>query len=78
MRPRRGIAHTSGPESFWSLFKRGLVDTYHQVSRKHLQSHVGAFAGRRNMRPLDTIDQMGRLAAGMAGKRLSYRELTAS
>ena len=73
----RGMAHTNGVESFWSMLKRGLMGTYHQVSRKHLQSYVDAFAGRHNMRPLGTVDQMAALAAGMARKRLSYRELTA-
>ena len=57
------------------MFKRGLVGTYHQISRKHLQSYVGAFAGRHNIRDLNTIDQMSALAAGMAGKRLTYKEL---
>ncbi|MCY3941353.1 MAG: IS1595 family transposase [Gammaproteobacteria bacterium] len=72
-----GGATTNGVESFWSMLKRAIVGTYHQVSRKHLQLYVDAFAGRHNMRSLDTIDQMGRLAAGMAGRRLTYKTLTA-
>ena len=31
-------ATTNGVESFWNLLKRGIVGTYYQVSRKHLQS----------------------------------------
>ena len=72
----RGLATTNGVESFWSMFKRGLMGTYHQVSRKHLNSYVGAFAGRHNLRSLDTADQMAALARGMVGKRLTYRQLT--
>ena len=72
----KGLATTNGVESFWAMFKRGLVGTYHQVSRKHLDSYVGAFAGHHNMRSLDTVDQMAILASGMAGKRPSYRQLT--
>ena len=72
----RGMAHTNGVESFWSMLKRGLIGTYHQVSAKHLQAYVDEFSGRHNIRELDTADQMGSVARGMAGKRLSYAELT--
>ena len=71
----RGMAHTNGVESFWSMLKRGLMGTYHQVSAKHLQRYVNEFSGRHNIRGLDTTDQMGRVAAGMVGKRLKYRQL---
>ena len=69
--------HTNGIESFWSMLKRGLVGTYHQVSAKHLQRYVGEFTGRHNLRDLDTPDQMTCIARGLAGKRLPYRALTA-
>ena len=35
------------------------------------------FAGRHNNRSLDTERQMQRIAGGMVGKRLKYRELIA-
>ena len=71
----RGMAHTNGVESFWSMLKRGLLGTYHQVSAKHLQRYVDEFSGRHNLRELDTFDQMGAVARGMSNKRLTYREL---
>lgn len=55
----RGMAHTNGIESFWSMLKRGLVGVYHQVSVKHLQRYTTEFAGRHNQRQLDTEAQMG-------------------
>ena len=70
-----GQAHTNGVESFWASLKRGYHGTYHQMSEKHLQRYVDEFSGRHNIRDLDTVDQMGRIAQGMAGKRLSYRQL---
>ena len=70
-------AHTNGIESFWSMLKRGYIGTYHQMSPKHLDRYVHEFAGRHNQRPLDTADQMRRVARGLVGKRLRYTDLTA-
>ena len=73
----RGMAHTNGVESFWSMLKRGYHGVYHQMSEKHLQRYVNEFAGRHNIRELDTIDQMAHVVAGMVGRRLLYRKLIA-
>lgn len=72
-----GQAHTNGVESFWVQLKRGYHGTFHHLSAKHLDRYVTEFAGRHKTRRLDTIDQMGRLATGMVGKRLRYRDLIA-
>ena len=74
----RDMAHTNGMiESFWSMLKRGYQGVYHHMSAKHLQRYVNEFAGKHNVRCMDTIDQMSAVAVGMSGKRLRYRELTA-
>ena len=70
-----GQAHTNGIESHWALLKRGYVGTYHHMSAKHLPRYVTEFEGRHNVRPLDTIDQMERMAIGSEGKRLRYADL---
>ena len=72
-----GMAHTNGIESFWSMLKRGYVGTYHRFSLKHLHRYVNEFAGRANVRDLDTLTQMMILACGMVGKRLRWQDLTA-
>ena len=72
-----GMAHVNGMESFWSMLKRGYHGTYHHMSAKHLDRYVREFAGRHNVRDLDTIVQMSTLARGMVGKRLKYTDLTA-
>ena len=72
-----GLAHTNGVESFWSMLKRAHKGTFHKLSRKHLQRYVNEFAGRQNIRDMDTIDQMGHIVARLIGKRLMYRELIA-
>ena len=70
-------AHTNGLENFWSLFKRGFHGTFHRMSKEHLHRYVAEFAGRHNIRELDTTDQMGAIFTGMIGKPLSYKALTA-
>ena len=72
-----GLAHTNGIESLWSMLKRGVMGTYHQISSKHVDRYATEFAGRHNARPLDTIDQIHSLIQGMDGKRLRYKDLTA-
>ena len=58
------------------MLKRGLNGTYHKVSVKHLQRYVNEFEGRHNARNADTLDQMFRIAQGMIGRKLTYKELT--
>ena len=73
----RGMAHTNGMESFWSMLKRAYMGTYHKISPKHLDRYVAEFSGRHNIRQADTLVQMAGLVKGMVGKRLRYRTLIA-
>ena len=73
----RDMAHTSGVESFWATLECSHKGTFHNSSKKHLQRYVDEFAERHNDRNADTVNQMSRIAAGMDGKRLTYRELKA-
>ena len=67
--------HINGIESFWSMLKHAHKGTYHKMSKKHLGRYVEEFAGRHNMRELDTIIQLKQVVAGMVGKRLKYKDL---
>lgn len=73
-----GEAHTNSIEGFWSMFKRGYVGTYHQMSPQHLHRYVREFVGRQNQREFDTEEQMAALVLGAEGKRLPYKELIAA
>ena len=71
----RGQAHTNGVESFWAMLKRAHKGTFHKLSPKHLDRYVREFAGRHNLRELDTLAQMTHVAARLAGRRLMYSQL---
>ena len=59
------------------MLKRAHKGTFHKISPKHLNRYVQEFAGKHNIRGMDTAAQMTEVAAGLVGKRLMYRELIA-
>jgi hypothetical protein len=62
-------------ESFWAMLKRGYYGTYHRMSVKHPGRYVREFSGRHNQRLNGALNQMAFVVAGMAGKRLRYRDV---
>jgi len=77
----RGEVHTQGIENFWSLLKRGLTGTYVAVEPFHLDRYVTEQVFRFNNRatkdnPLQDSDRFMLALSQIAGKRLTYAELT--
>ena len=73
----RGMAHTNGMESSWSMMKRAYVGTFHKLSPKHLSRYVGEFEGKHNLRDSGTLTQMRDTVARLVGRNLLYRDLIA-
>jgi hypothetical protein len=57
-----GAVHTNTIEGFWSIFKRGVVGTFHKVSAKYLPLYVAEFQFRYNNR--QNPDMFGTAIAG--------------
>lgn len=74
----RGNVHTNGLENFWSLLKRGLGGTYVSVESFHLFRYVDEQAFRFNNRkkPMNDYERFEKVLSQIAGKRLTYAELT--
>ena len=70
---------TNSIESVFAVLKRGLVGVYHHASPKHLHRYVDEFAFRLNEGDVKrhTLDRLESFVKGVAGKRLTYRELIA-
>jgi transposase-like protein len=45
-----GTTHTNTIEGFWSLFRRGIVGSYHKVSKDYLPLYLNEFSWRFNNR----------------------------
>lgn len=71
----RGLAHTNTLEGVWSLFKRSIVGSYHQISMKHIDRYLDEFEFRFNNRhnPFLFRDTLLRL---LASGNIEYKELT--
>lgn len=75
---RRGVG-TNRIESVWAVLRRGLHGTYHHTSKKHLARYVDEFAFRLNEGncKTHTLIRLNALVDACAGKRITYKELTA-
>src|SRR5208337_3295167 len=49
----RGKVHTQTIESFWSLLRRGIMGSYHKVSKDYLPLYLSEFTFRHNRRNAD-------------------------
>jgi transposase-like protein len=72
----RGDVHTNSVENVWSLLKRSIVGSYHQVSIKHLDAYLDELEWRFNNRenPYLFRDTLLKL---IQSENLPYQDLVA-
>ena len=72
----RGDVHTNTIEGVWSLFKRAIIGSYHQISFKHMDAYLDELEWRFNNRdnPWLFRDTLLRL---LRTENLPYEELVA-
>lgn len=63
-------------ENFWSLLKRGIKGTYVCVEPFHLFRYLDEQTFRFNERHGKDGDRFAKVTGQLAGKRLTYEELT--
>ena len=70
----RGDAHTNSIENAWSLFKRSIVGSFHQISAKHVEAYLDEFEWRFNGRKNPDLfkDTMRRL---LNSPKMEFKEL---
>ena len=71
-----GLISTNGCENFWSLLKRTLRGTYVSVEPYHLFRYLDEQSFRFNNRKGKDSDRFIKVAQGITGKRVTYKQLT--
>ncbi|MBI3548272.1 MAG: IS1595 family transposase [Elusimicrobia bacterium] len=74
---RPGNIHTNTVESYFSLLKRGIMGTFHHISKEHLEKYCHEFSFRWNHRESSDVERANAALLGTIGKRLVYSELQA-
>jgi transposase-like protein len=69
-----GFKHSNTVENFFSIFKRGVIGTYHHMSEAHLGRYCREFDFRYNTRTFNDAERTNIALVGAIGKRLTYRQ----
>ncbi|WBH18048.1 IS1595 family transposase [Sphingomonas radiodurans] len=66
--------HSNTVENFFSIFKRGVIGTYHHMSEAHLGRYCAEFDFRYNTREISDAERSDEAVRGARGHRLMYRQ----
>lgn len=70
-----GQWHTGNIEGFWSMFKRGIIGIYHQVSPKHINQYLNEFSYRFNTKDYTESERFALVLSNTGNKQLRYSKL---
>lgn len=70
----RGNASRNEVELYFALLKRGVIGSFHHVSKNHLDRYCDEFSFRRNHRKVSDSDRTATAIKATKGKRLMYRQ----
>jgi|SRR3954454_13219499 transposase-like protein len=65
--------HSNTVENFFSIFKRGVIGTYHHMSEAHLHRYTAEFDFRYNTKDISDRERGDLNLKAIEGKRLTYR-----
>jgi len=68
-----GFKHSNTVENFFSIFKRGVIGTYHHLSEAHMHRYLAEFDLRANTREMNDGERAAEILKGGIGRRLTYR-----
>lgn len=66
--------HSNTIEGVFSLIRRGVMGTFHSISRKHVPNYLNEFQFRWDTRKVDDGTRVSFAIRESEGKRLKYRE----
>jgi hypothetical protein len=75
----KGNIHTNTVEGFFAMLKRGIIGSFHHVSKAHLHRYVEEFAFRYSNRialGVNDGERAARIILGAERKRLTYQTST--
>jgi transposase-like protein len=69
----RGDAHVNSAESYFALLKRGVMGSFHHISKQHLDRYCDEFSFRWDYRSITDAERTGIAIRQSEGRRLTYR-----
>jgi len=70
----RGNVSINTAESYFALLKRGVMGTFHHISKRHLHRYCDEFSFRWSYRKVEDAERAEAALRGIEGKRLTYRQ----
>jgi transposase-like protein len=69
----RGDTHVNTAESYFALLKRGVIGSFHHISKQHLDRYCDEFSFRWDHRSINDSPRTEIAIRQTKGRRLSYR-----